>query len=80
MMFKCGRIKAINAKMAGALKLISRLSNLFSGMDGSNFTKLVTTRLLWPNGLTIDYPTDRVFWADAGTDRIEFVEYDGTNR
>ncbi|PIK49920.1 Prolow-density lipoprotein receptor-related protein 1 [Apostichopus japonicus] len=51
-----------------------------AGMDGSNFTKLVTTRLLWPNGLTIDYPTDRVFWADAGTDRIEFVEYDGTNR
>ena len=49
-------------------------------MDGDNFMRLVEEHLKWPNGLTIDYTTDRVFWADAHLDRIEFVEWDGRNR
>lgn len=49
-------------------------------MDGGNPRELVNTKLIWPNGLTIDYTTDRIFWGDAGTDRIEFVESDGSNR
>ena len=49
-------------------------------MDGANAKRLVEDHLKWPNGLTIDYATDRVFWADAHLDRIEFVEWDGRNR
>lgn len=53
---------------------------IFPGMDGGNPRHLVDTKVIWPNGLTIDYTTDRIFWGDAGTDRIEFVESDGSNR
>ena len=49
-------------------------------MDGARAQRLVEDHLKWPNGLTIDYTTDRVFWADAHMDRVEFVEWDGTNR
>ncbi|KAL3854471.1 hypothetical protein ACJMK2_013739, partial [Sinanodonta woodiana] len=50
------------------------------GMDGSNATKLITKKLGWPNGLTIDYETDRLWWADAHLDFIEFASADGTGR
>ncbi|XP_033629378.1 low-density lipoprotein receptor-related protein 1-like isoform X2 [Asterias rubens] len=51
-----------------------------ASMDGARAQRLVEDHLKWPNGLTIDYTTDRVFWADAHMDRVEFVEWDGTNR
>ena len=52
------------------------------GMDGSNFTRIVTyeQRLAWPNALTIDYMTDKFFWADAHLDYIAFSDLDGKNR
>ncbi|XP_022111824.1 prolow-density lipoprotein receptor-related protein 1-like [Acanthaster planci] len=51
-----------------------------ASMDGTSAIRLVEDDLRWPNGLTVDYTTDRVFWADAHKDRIEFVEWDGRNR
>ena len=52
------------------------------GMDGSNFSRIVTyeDRLAWPNALTIDYFTDKLFWADAHLDYIAFSDLDGKNR
>ena len=41
------------------------------GMDGSNYTLIITEKLGWPNGLTIDYETNRLWWADAHFDYIE---------
>ena len=41
------------------------------GMDGSNRTKVITTKLGWPNGMTIDFITNRLWWADAHLDIIE---------
>ena len=43
------------------------------GMDGSNATKLVTDKLGWPNALTIDFETNRIWWADAHLDWIQYV-------
>lgn len=34
-------------------------------LDGSSRQQLVTSGIEWPNGLTIDYETDRLFWVDA---------------
>ena len=34
-------------------------------MDGSDFTKIVTTSIVWPNGLSVDYTSDRVWWCEA---------------
>ena len=41
------------------------------GMDGANRTKIVTDGLGWPNGLTLDYVMDRLWWCDAHLDFIE---------
>uniref|UniRef100_A0A0P5A089 receptor protein-tyrosine kinase n=1 Tax=Daphnia magna TaxID=35525 RepID=A0A0P5A089_9CRUS len=52
------------------------------GMDGNNFTRIVTyeQRLAWPNALTIDYITDKLFWADARFHYIAYSDLDGRNR
>lgn len=50
------------------------------GMDGSGYTLIITEKLGWPNGLTIDYETNRLWWADAHLDYIEFANVDGSGR
>ena len=49
-------------------------------MDGSERGTLIHLNMTWPNGLAIDYATDRLYWADAGTHTIEFANLDGSNR
>ena len=49
-------------------------------MDGSARRTVVTGNLGWPNGLTIDQATNRLFWADAQLDKIEVSDLDGANR
>lgn len=43
------------------------------GLDGTNFSRIVLyeNKLVWPNALTIDYFSDKLFWADAHLDYIE---------
>lgn len=43
------------------------------GLDGSNFSRIVLyeNKLVWPNALTIDYFSNKIFWADAHLDYIE---------
>jgi len=50
------------------------------GMDGTNITRIVKTGLFWPNGITIDYTTDRIWWVDAYLNVIEYSDYNGENR
>ena len=50
------------------------------GLDGKNFTKIVTTDIGSPMGLTIDIVTKRIFWSDTHLKRIEFCNYDGKGR
>ena len=49
-------------------------------MDGSDRKKIIDTSLFWPNGLTIDYASNRLFWADAKHHVIESADLDGSNR
>ena len=49
-------------------------------MDGSGRRSIVTGNLAWPNGLTLDQATNRLFWADAKLDIIEMSDLDGGNR
>lgn len=51
-----------------------------AGMDGSARGAIVTGNLTWPNGLTIDQATNRLFWADAKLDTIEVSDLNGGNR
>ena len=51
-----------------------------ASMDGSDRRVLHSTGLIWPNGLTIDYPAQRIYWVDASLDRIEYSNVDGSGR
>ena len=52
------------------------------GMDGTNSARIITyeKHVSWPNALTIDYTTDKLFWADAHLDYIAHSDFDGKNR
>lgn len=49
-------------------------------MDGYNRTSIVTEKVYWPNGLSLDYPNRRLYFADARLDYIEYCNYDGSGR
>ena len=49
-------------------------------MDGSHRHVIANTSLFWPNGLTLDYTTDKLYWADAKHHVIECADLDGNNR
>lgn len=49
-------------------------------MDGSGRVALISNSIHWPNGLTIDYTTNRMFWTDAKHHVIESARLDGTER
>lgn len=52
------------------------------GMDGSNFSRILNfdDKIIWPNALTFDFFTDRIYWADAHLDYIAYADLDGRNR
>ncbi|XP_028393318.1 low-density lipoprotein receptor-related protein 2-like [Dendronephthya gigantea] len=50
------------------------------GMNGHNLTKIIGEKVVWPNGITIDYITKELFWVDARLDVIEYSDMDGQNR
>ncbi|GIY65583.1 low-density lipoprotein receptor-related protein 2 [Caerostris extrusa] len=50
------------------------------GMDGTLRRVIVQTKIFWPNGLTIDIPNKRVYFADSKLDYIDFCNYDGSGR
>ncbi|XP_060531905.1 low-density lipoprotein receptor-related protein 4-like [Cylas formicarius] len=49
-------------------------------MDGSNRKSLITESVFWPNGLTIDFTSNQIYWADAKHNVIETAELDGSKR
>lgn len=44
-----------------------------AGMDGTNVSAIITTKLEWPNALTIDYTTNKIFFADSHLNFLEWV-------
>lgn len=53
-----------------------------STMSGEDRKTLVHIKEInggWPNGLTLDYDTLDVYWIDANSDSIHFVDYEGSN-
>lgn len=49
-------------------------------MDGSNRRSIITESVFWPNGLTLDFTSDRIYWADAKHNVIETALFDGNDR
>lgn len=50
------------------------------GMDGTNRSTIISTKIYWPNGLTLDTANQRVYFADSKLDFIDFCYYNGTGR
>ena len=51
-----------------------------STLDGNHRVVLVNTSIQWPNSITLDYVTKRLYWTDAYFDRIESIRVDGSDR
>lgn len=49
-------------------------------MDGTKREIIIQDKITWPNGLTLDFINDRIYWADAREDYIAFASLDGSNR
>ncbi|XP_061175457.1 low-density lipoprotein receptor-like isoform X2 [Saccostrea echinata] len=51
------------------------------GMDGNHTSRsvLVQTEIEWPNGLTLDYANERLYWIDAKLKSIFTIKLDGND-
>ncbi|KAK2708068.1 hypothetical protein QYM36_015679, partial [Artemia franciscana] len=49
-----------------------------SPLDGSDPQKIVIGEVGWPNGITVDYQIERIYWADAKLDFIASADLDGS--
>lgn len=47
--------------------------------DGSNLLVFRNITLGWPNGLAVDFGTDRLYWCDALLDHVQHSNLDGTD-
>ena len=51
-----------------------------SFMDGSGRRTIISSDLSQPNGITVDYLSQKIYWSDSDLDKIEYSNYDGTDR
>ena len=51
-----------------------------ASLTGANRTVIHNTGLVWPNALTLDIPTQTLYWADASLNKVEKSSVDGQNR
>lgn len=49
-------------------------------MDGSGRRTIVDSDLSQPNSVTVDYISEKIYWADSDLDKIEYSNYDGSER
>ncbi len=51
-----------------------------AGMDGTNRSMIIDKDIYWPNGLTLDYSLEKLYWADAKHNFIHRCNLDGSSR
>jgi len=59
----------------GASAKIERAS-----LSGGQRVAIVTTYIFYPNGIDLDRGNKRIFWVDAGYERVQSINYNGNNR
>ncbi|XP_011850155.1 PREDICTED: low-density lipoprotein receptor isoform X5 [Mandrillus leucophaeus] len=50
------------------------------GLNGVDIYSLVTENIQWPNGITLDFPSDRLYWVDSKLHSISSINVNGGNR
>ena len=51
-----------------------------ASMDGRFRHIIISDKLYWPGGLTIDYTSNLLYFSDAYLDFIDYCEFDGSGR
>ncbi|KAF4524536.1 hypothetical protein B566_EDAN002809 [Ephemera danica] len=53
-----------------------------AGMNGDPATRtiIVSSDIFWPNGLTIDYDRQKIYWVDGRLNFLDVMDFDGQNR
>ena len=51
-----------------------------AGMDGTRRKVLIDKLIYWPNGITIDYQENKVYWVEANFHFVHKMNMDGSNR
>lgn len=51
-----------------------------SNLDGSERDVIISSNVGWPNGVTLDLISKKMYWCDAKTDKIEYSNMDGSDR
>lgn len=53
-----------------------------ASMDGNPSTRqtIVNQDIFWPNGLSIDYEAELIYWIDGKLFFIDVMDYNGKNR
>ena len=51
-----------------------------ANMAGKERSVLVDSVLHWPNGLTLDKDTNRLYWVDGSYHKLEYLDLDNNNR
>lgn len=51
-----------------------------SSLDGIVKTTLVSTDVIYPEGVAADLPNEQIYWLDVFWNHVERVDYDGRNR
>lgn len=50
------------------------------GLNGVDIHSLVTENIQWPNGITLDLPSGRLYWVDSKLHSISSIDVNGGNR
>ncbi|XP_075038215.1 low-density lipoprotein receptor-related protein 8 isoform X3 [Mixophyes fleayi] len=51
-----------------------------AGLNGGDRQVLVTDEIEWPNGITLDVLTHRLYWVDSKLHTLSSVDFNGSNR
>lgn len=51
-----------------------------ANMDGTSRVIIASKKLIWPNGLAIDYDQNKLYFVDGGTKTLENMNFDGSSR
>ena len=51
-----------------------------SNLDGTQCFAIVTSNIIWPNGITLDRRNKLVYWVETWNGAVNSVDYNGNNR
>ena len=49
-------------------------------LNGEGRTTIVSSGLLWPNDVVIDFSSNQLFWVDGSLAKVETADYNGKTR